>query len=134
VLALQFAMHGARSGSPASIGPLDLPKGRPDQAHGGARQSGNHPGGIIPLWGARSLGIGGRHHPVKGGRNHPGIGGRLPPESARSPYPTLTNPSQVSGGSPFRSSRTVANPIGSAARSPAGETCLSRFGLILSMT
>ena len=34
--------------------PLGLPKGRPDQANGGARQSRKTPGGIIPLWGARS--------------------------------------------------------------------------------
>src|SRR5271166_6499140 len=45
--------------------PLGLPKGRPDQANGGARQSVNDPGGIIPLrgatssrnWGAASSGI-----------------------------------------------------------------------------
>src|SRR5580658_7529862 len=34
--------------------PLGLPKGRPDQANGSARQSTKDPGGIIPLWGARS--------------------------------------------------------------------------------
>src|ERR1700727_1534099 len=31
--------------------PLGLPKGRPDQANGGARQSPEDRGGIIPLWG-----------------------------------------------------------------------------------
>ena len=34
--------------------PLGLPKGRPDQANGSARQSTKDPGGIIPLWGAAS--------------------------------------------------------------------------------
>ena len=48
---------------------LGLPKGRPDQANGGARQSTKHPGRDHSVMGGDNhLGIGGRHHPVTGGR------------------------------------------------------------------
>src|ERR1700687_3871877 len=40
------------------------------------------PGGIIPLWGARSSRNWGAASFRYEGRNHPGIGGRFPPESA----------------------------------------------------
>jgi hypothetical protein len=64
----------------------DLPKGRPDQANGGARQSGNHPGRDHSVMGGEIISEpGGGINPVTGGRNHLGIGGRLPPESAHSP-------------------------------------------------
>src|ERR1700722_3536863 len=62
--------------------PLGLPKGRPDQANGSARQSTKNPGGIIPLWGARSSRNRGAASFRYEGRHHPGIGGRLPQESA----------------------------------------------------
>src|SRR5271165_2873797 len=62
--------------------PLGLPKGRSDQANGGARQSRKTPGGIIPLSEAASSGnreaVSSRYR----GRDHPGIGGQLRPESA----------------------------------------------------
>ena len=54
---------------------LGLPKGRPDQANGGARQSRKDPGGIILLWGARSSRNRGAASFRYGGRHHPGIGG-----------------------------------------------------------
>ena len=41
------------------------------------------PGGIIPLWGARSSRNRGAASSRYEGRHHPGIGGRLPQESAR---------------------------------------------------
>jgi hypothetical protein len=40
------------------------------------------PGGIIPLWGARSSRNRGAASSRYEGRHHPGIGGRLPQESA----------------------------------------------------
>src|SRR6516165_8095871 len=56
--------------------PLGLPKGRPDQANGGARQSVNDPGAGSFRYGGRDhLGIGGRHHSVMRGGIIPELGG-----------------------------------------------------------
>ena len=63
--------------------PLGLPKGRPDQANGGARQSTNDPGRDHSVMGARSSRNRGAASFRYEGRHHPGIGGRLPQESAR---------------------------------------------------
>ena len=52
---------------------------RPTAAPANPRKT---PGGIIPLWGARSSRNRGAASSRYGGRHHPGIGGRLPQESA----------------------------------------------------
>src|SRR6516165_10761018 len=52
---------------------------RPTTAPANPRKT---PGGIIPLWGARSSRNRGAASSRYRGRHHPGIGGRLPPESA----------------------------------------------------
>ena len=63
--------------------PLGLPKGRPDQANGAARQSEKDPGRDHSVWGARSSRIRGRHHSVTRGGIIPELGGGFLRKSGR---------------------------------------------------